>query len=416
MKPAAPKESARHQAMVTATYGRDLAESIKSAIIAEQPDDAETLAIYAHRVKACSSIENLWHATDLHNDHGEAFEGSGRFWHCGHKLCNYCAAKQSRRHRSMLRQVIPKVPIQIGYKLEMMTLTIVNEGIPLLEARKILYYAWTIFRKRKWFRKHIRGGSKSEEFELTAAGYHYHCHCIVERGSINFNEFREEWTKCVQNAYAAAKRVVPINTKDGWLQANFKKLTSIESAILETAKYVTKSCNWSSVKPDDLLDFCRIPRFPRMFELFGSFAKVRKTIIETTENNRQLARFMLLPKYVRDMPDIQDVLTNLDILDTRCVTDGSLTDDWRKTVNTYGAIKYLDRLNQQISSTVTVRTILLKKHYTAATFYRIKNPLASPYDEIITFLELLHRSRENGIRGMHLWTNAPDSAPSITTG
>lgn len=336
-------------ALARSHFGRELASAIDDAIFQAVPDDFEELSVFAHRLRLCNSNDNIWHATDLHNQHGEAFDGAGRFWHCGLKLCQYCVGKASRHNRKLLRHKIEEQKLNVGENLQMITLTMINKGLPLLEAREVFNIAWSLFRKKTWFKQTITGGCKSEEFTLTKLGYHYHAHVIARAKYIDWHKLRYFWTQAVEVAFHRRGLVFEVRNADGLLSVRADKITSIENAVKEVAKYITKNTTWSQIPKSDLLDVCRIRRFPRMFEFFGSF------------------RSEVQYKPDQDDPD----WFNKTILDTKELSDEQNTRGWREDVRQFGAATYLLDFRKRFHEQCGIRRDLLKAKYAAAKFFRV---------------------------------------------
>lgn len=343
----------REKTLQRAETGRNIAAAIHDAVLAELPSDANLLTVLAHRILRCNSEENHWLGTDLHNEHGEAFDGGGRFWNCGSKLCESCLAKASRRNRKILSAIINHQKLLVGQHYHFMTLTMPTQDLTLLQARSIMNYAWTLFRKKDWFKKTFIGGCKSEEFTLNKKGYHYHMHFIAVGKWVNYNSMRHFWTEALRVAFIRNGLSLSCATTDGLAIANIRKIGSITDAVREVAKYITKSSSWRKLKAIDLLDAARIERWPRMFEFFGSFR---------------------IPSCGVAVPEVEDSL-NKTILDTKQLSDGDPEQGWRARCRQLGAERYLSELHQQITDQSDFRMKQLKFHYTAARFRRLKQTI-----------------------------------------
>lgn len=306
------------------------------------------------RIEICGSRENNFIARDAHNSEtGEAFDAHGTLWACGSKLCPNCIASQARRNRKKLREAIGKQKLRRGERYSFVTFTIKNPNASLMETRAIVDRAWTLFRKRKMCVDLIRGGVKSEEFTLTANGFHYHLHCIFLSKFVLFNEARRVWTECVEKAYRESGRTLEVNTKDGLLVVKWLPMLDSEKTIQEVCKYITKSDSWSKMRSDDLTDIAMIKRWFRMFELFGCFAMKNE-----------------------DKPVIDsDSLLESHIVHTRNLTDGvspSHQTYWRDFVDEHGVEAYAHELNDEVSRCWKARLEQIKLRWPAAT---IESPL-----------------------------------------
>lgn len=233
--------------------------------------DAPALAFKLAKIDLCNDESNFFRGSDmLSRETGELFEGHGRLFHCNHRLCPSCLAGFQRRNRKKLSRAIENRRLSTSEMRQLITLTIPKVDLPLQKTREVVHYAWTLFRKRKWFKSTILAGGKSEEFTVTPTGYHYHLHVLAVTKYIFFAKLRTEWTECVQSAFAYFN--VPFSTAaDGLVVANCRRVYSLKNAIREVTKYVTKTCSWSQCREDDVLQILRLRRFPRSFELFGEF-------------------------------------------------------------------------------------------------------------------------------------------------
>jgi hypothetical protein len=212
-------------------------------------------------------------------------------------------------NRNKLRHSIAAQPKLMGYRLRFITLTIPTPDLPLVETRAIVQTAWSKFRKRSLCVALIRGGAKSEEFTVTKNGFHYHLHLLVYAKWISQKELRKVWTSCVKSAYIDHERAFSTNT---------------EKSIRECAKYITKTANWSKLNRRDLIDIAMIPKWHRMFEMFGSFA-LRNT---------------------------QERVVNKPFLDTEFLTDGvspSRKQHWREYVQNADVEVYLLTLEEKVA-------------------------------------------------------------------
>lgn len=363
-----PKRPPRHprvHAIESSHFGREIAAALGDSIRTQMPPDAELLTIYQERLHQCSRDENIWYGKDLHNADGEPFDGAGRFWTCGQKLCPYCIAKQAQRNRKRLRAILrnqtidPRNPnskkgLLVGHHLKFLTLTMVKQnGMSLRQTRQLMQDAWALFRKRRYFERVMIGGCKSEEFTLNRDGYHYHLHILGRTRYIDWSTFRSQWTECVEFVFREANIPFKVSTSDGWLWIQDTPLRSVESGIQEVAKYITKSDSWSKLRDEDLLDVVRIERWPRMFEFFGTFRPERKPRTppvaalggETTPANKTIVHTTLI--------------TDLDSVQT-----------WRNRARRLGLSKYLAKLQRQITTMRSVRIFELRAKYQAAELFR----------------------------------------------
>lgn len=328
------KAFARHSAGVEiSTAIRDTAKKLSHF------DKGELLAL-AERIRICNDRSNQFIARDSINfASGELYDAHGTFWSCGSKLCPSCLAKRSRESRKRLRDALDRQQLAKGERYLFVTLTIQNPGLRLIATREIVNRAWTLFRKRKMCVDLVSGGCKSEEFTLTKNGFHYHLHLLIKCRWFMFNEFRRVWTECVETSFAEANLRLNVETKDGLLIVNFRRISDREKAIQEVCKYITKSDSWSKMSMQNLAEVCLIKRWNRMFEIFGSFK-------ETPEAET----------YVHTKP----------------LSDGdqpSESEYWRDVVNREGIESYQNRLHEEVLRCQQVRIKQILRKQTACQLF-----------------------------------------------
>jgi hypothetical protein len=264
-----------------------------------------------------------------------------------------------------------------------------NPRTDLITTRKIVDRAWTLFRKRQMFVDLIRGGSKSEEFTLSANGFHYHLHCIWLSRFLLFQEVRRVWTECVVKAFIEFGVVIPkpvinaqasldesgnlierkgpFDTKDGLLKVVIKPIGSWEGAIQECAKYVTKSDSWTKIDAATLADVGLVRRWFRMFELFGSF-KVASKLQDVEEFD--------------DASDAATVGESRDrsgnIVHTRSLSDGGdqpPSHYWRDKLLVMSLETYVEHLESEIARSIEARIYQLTRRWPDATLQSLANLL-----------------------------------------
>lgn len=355
--------------------GREISAFLSDAIYAEAPDDYVELQLLATRIQQCNSDGNGWYGTDLHSKQtGELFNGGGKFWRCCSKLCPSCLADQSRRVRKQIREVLRTEKLLTGEYRKFITLTIPNLGLSITESRRILYRAWSLFRKRKWFKQTILGAFKSEEFTLSKRGYHYHCHLLAKTKYVHYHKFRSEWTECVTESLRRSGHSIEILTSDGLAIANCKNITSLDDAIKEVAKYVTKSNSWKRIDAKHLLDVARISRWPRMFEMIGDWKPSNRLGVASDEEAAK---------------------DNKTILDTSSITDGERSEHgWKRKAKAIGAAAYLPELQSQIAQTFTYRREAILRRFPYATLHRLYEPKVDLSKMCLAKIECVRRKRE----------------------
>lgn len=364
------------------SFGNSSALALRLALMRCAQANEVLWGLY-ERVSACALRSNHWVGEDLHNEEtGELYEGNGIFWGCGSRLCPSCVAKLSRRSRRQLRLALEEQKLYVGENYQFITLTMPNPGLPLLRTRAIMDRAWSLFRKRDFFKEKIRGGSKSEEFTVTENGYHYHFHLLCVSRFLSYDRLRQEWTDCLSKAFGKYDLSCELQTSDGLAMVRVERVSgrrNIENAVLEVCKYITKNDSWEKIPPDDLIEIASIKRFPRMFELFGCFRENRKESTNSAEKTASDNDFSTKNNEIHDESTI---------LDTKQISDGEDSapdefsgssppedipkrrrkDNWRVFIEKFGIGDYIERLTNELHRAWECRRYALKKHYPFAQF------------------------------------------------
>jgi hypothetical protein len=207
-------------------------------------------------------------------------------------------------------------------------------GLSLLQIREVFNTAWSLLRKRDWWRKLVHAGVKGEEFTLGDArlleregrewsleqdGFNFHLHALIYSGWIVWSRLGEEWTDCLRTAAARLNVSLTFNTSHGRAVVDVRLVVNretkakgtirLEGAIEEISKYITKSESWLKVPDAQLVEVASVPRWFRAVELLGEcrekgtvekirLAKARRA---AKENDKQRRREMeLLQESISD--------------------------------------------------------------------------------------------------------------------
>jgi hypothetical protein len=162
-------------------------------------------------------------------------------------------------------------------------LTLTAPKIPdasLLTVLRVFQRAWSLLRKRELWAA-VGAGVKGVEFTYNpeTQGYHVHIHALVLSEWIPWQRLREDWTACLQTAWAESGLTVTINTESGKAFVDIrlvrpkhserKDSIGLDDAVNEVCKYITKCESWSQIPDVDLVEIASVERWPRMVEVFG---------------------------------------------------------------------------------------------------------------------------------------------------
>ncbi len=242
-----------------------------------------------YRLEKCNLNENLWVAEDLHTADGECFPGRGTYYSCGSRFCSQCVSIPSRRNAKIAGYALDKLKHR---DLRFVVLTMPDDALShfsLLQQHDVFYKAWRLLTtKSKWWKGFVRGVIRSDEFtaKLNRKNlYHYHTNLLLDCPYLPHLTLKQEWTKYLKKSFKHFGIEWHCPTKNGLPDVYIKRIVSKvndekkeisrEKVIIELCKYATKMQDWDNVPIEDIAEIIELGRFPRMFEVLGSFSDVR---------------------------------------------------------------------------------------------------------------------------------------------
>jgi hypothetical protein len=370
-------------------------------------DNNEVVKGYAERLRACAARSNYYLGEDfVDKKTGETFSGFGTLFGCGLKLCPNCTARAARRNRAIAQRVYENTDllnrehychVTDGYIVEQeryrfVTLTMPQVFASFKKTMKIQKRAWDLFRKLKIVKDYFAAIIKSIEFTVRPNGtYHDHMHLLAITFFLPEKLLKQAWTDCVRTAFQEfgiefvakglnvnMKLVVPTVTK-----GEEKKQITLDGAIHETCKYLTKATTWAEIPADQLIEIAEIERWDRMFELSGRF---RQTIQRLKAEAAAADSCTMNNK----APLTDTVARELDYVHTDGITDGELSEtskienqlpaqpdeniqkskreSWRDVIRREGLAAYIEKFNHQLEYARKIRKLRLMNKYPDATF------------------------------------------------
>ncbi len=359
-----------------AYYRREKSENVSDVLkAAALAVGDETALALAERTRQCSLKSNHYLAEDLTDANGECFDGFGNLWGCGSKLCHSCVTRAASRNRKLAREVlentklirrkyfcyVKKKSVTEQEKYRFVTLTMPKVNLSCIETLNLLRRAWELFRKLDFTKNYFSGFVKSTEFTVrNDKTYHAHLHLLAVSVFIPEKLIKKYWLNCVRTAFNESG----VKFKANAVVVNLKKVDSIDAALNEICKYLTKSESWSAVPKAHLLEVANVARFPRMFEMTGRLKKTAQRIKAQKLFEKQLRA---------ETKNAEN--TGADYLDKNDVTDGNTSkvsakrrEHWRDLVKKNGLAWYVKELEAQVTETMRVRQEILTKKYPLATF------------------------------------------------
>jgi Skp family chaperone for outer membrane proteins len=386
-----------------AYYRREKGESVAEVLRAAATTAGDVVALgLAARISECSSRYNHFLADDLNTADGECFNGFGNLYGCGSKLCHSCVDKAAKLNRKKAREAIKETPLIRGKyvphgasdfvveqeRLRFITLTMPKVWLSCTQSIALLSRAWGLFRKLDFTKNYFGGYVKSIEFTVRSdESYHAHIHLLAISFFLPEKTLKRLWRQCLQTAFAKSGLEWRCETKDNSPIVNIKLVDSIESALNEVCKYVTKSESWEKIPKAHLLEVANVKRWGRMFELAGRLKTTAKLIKEKKEVFKQI------------QADQKEGAADLNYLDTKYLTDAGKNDsnlengeefcqnsgvssadfgikrevkvkqeNWREIIKEKGLEAYQKILKRQVEVMQRVRRIQLIEKYPLATF------------------------------------------------
>jgi hypothetical protein len=369
-------------------------------------DNNEVVKGYAERLRACAARSNYYLGEDfVDKKTGETFSGFGTLFGCGLKLCPNCTARAARRNRAIAQRVYENTDllnrehychVTDGYIVEQeryrfITLTMPEVFASFKKTMKIQKRAWDLFRKLKIVKDYFAAIIKSIEFTVRANGtYHDHLHLLAITFYLPGKLLKQAWTDCVRTAFQEfgiefvaeqanlnMKLVVPTVTK-----GEEKKQITLDGAIHETCKYLTKATTWAEIPANQLIEIAEIERWDRMFEVSGRF---RQTLARLKAEDAAAADPSSNSN--KEIPLTDSVARELDYVHTDGITDGDhenasenfdsaeeipaekpKRESWRDVIRRDGLEKYKEKFYRQLEYAQNIRKLRLILKYPDAVF------------------------------------------------
>jgi hypothetical protein len=274
---------ATDKALYRARIGRENAERLRGA--AMLAEDAEAQAV-ADIISETAKLENIFIAEGARNPKtGELFTAYGSLTLSGSRLCPAYLSAASRRARKRAVEALSRVRPQSGEHLRFLTVTMPTLRASFRQSLEVLDAALVLLKKRKWFRDNVRGAVIGNEFTIAVSdGFHVHAHMMAWSRWINWVEFGEQWTQCLEAAMPDGVEM-NIETEHGRAIVDVRFVTakqrgkgtiSFKDAVQETCKYMVKGADFDKIPLAELCEVEKTLYRRRMIETFGECNFPRK--------------------------------------------------------------------------------------------------------------------------------------------
>jgi hypothetical protein len=246
----------------------------------------------AENLLANAGTANHFVAENLLSVTGETFTGFGSWTVASSSLdCAYLKAKSKKSRKAitfaleLCKTYLTANKIK-AYKNFITFTQPTLIGVNLKDTFAVADYAWSLFRKRKYFVENIFGAVVAEEFTLgnkyksenrvwsaDRDGYHAHRHLIVFGKWLDVELLKIDWTECLELAATKFGYRLNFPTANGYAVVNRKTICSDDNAIAELGKYICKSSTFDELPASEIIQVEQALQRKRMLQTFGECNK-----------------------------------------------------------------------------------------------------------------------------------------------
>jgi hypothetical protein len=242
----------------------------------------------AEHLLANAGTANHFIAENLQAASGESFTGFGSWTVASSSLdCAYLKAKSKKSRKAITYALeLCKTHLaanKIGAYKHFITFTQPTLiGVNLKDTFAVADYAWSLFRKRKYFLENIFGAVIAEEFTLGESykaqnrvwsadkdGYHAHRHLIAFGKWLDVEQLKIHWTECLELAAVKFGYGFSFNTANGLAVVNRQTVWSDDKAVEELGKYICKSSTFDELPASQIIEVEKALQGKRMLQTFG---------------------------------------------------------------------------------------------------------------------------------------------------
>jgi hypothetical protein len=258
----------------------------------ENYDDYIHSLFTAEHLLANAGTDNHFVAENLLSLAGETFTGYGSFTVASSSLDSAYLKAKSKKSRKAITFALELCKTylaanKIGAYKHFITFTQPTLiGVNLKDTFAVADYAWSLFRKRKYFVENIFGAVIAEEFTLgdnykaenrlwsaDKDGYHAHRHLITFGKWLDVERLKIDWTECLELAATKFGYRLNFPTANGYAVVNRKTVWSDDKAIDELGKYICKSSTFDELPASEIIQVEKALQGKRMLQTFGQCNK-----------------------------------------------------------------------------------------------------------------------------------------------
>jgi hypothetical protein len=258
----------------------------------ENYDDYIHSLFTAEHLLANSGTSNHFVAENLQTAMGESYTGFGSWTATSSSLdCAYLKAKSKKSRKAITHALeLCKAYLAVNkikaYKHFLTFTQPTLIGVGLEKTFAVADYAWSLFRKRRYFVENIYGAVIAEEFTFgnkyklenrawafDKDGFHAHRHLIAFGKWLDVELLKINWTECLEIAAAKFGYRLKFPTKNGYAVVNRKTVWSDDNAVAELGKYICKSSMFDELPASEIIQVEQALQGKRMLQTFGQCNK-----------------------------------------------------------------------------------------------------------------------------------------------
>jgi hypothetical protein len=246
----------------------------------------------AEHLLANSGTSNHFVAENLCSAMGEFYTGYGSFTVASSSLDAAYLKAKSKKSRKAITFALELCKTHLAankisaYKHFITFTQPTLIGVGLEKTFAVADYAWSLFRKRKYFVEKIFGAVIGEEFTLgdkykaenrlwsaDKDGYHTHRHLIAFGKWLDVERLKIDWTECLELAATKFGYRLNFTTSNGLGVVHRETVRSDDKAIDELGKYICKSSTFDDLPASEIIAVEKVLQGKRMLQTFGKCNK-----------------------------------------------------------------------------------------------------------------------------------------------
>ncbi len=333
-KPAKRQFSALERAQHNQKKGLEMSRRLFLA--ATMNYDARAMAEADCIAETASSDNHYFSKGQINYKTGEEYAGRGILVETtASRLCPASLEKYSRRARKRMREALARVEPKPFQKLLFITLTLPNLQTNFGNTLEVLFRAFSLLKKRKFFAQNVSGAIYGYESTVGTENHHHsHVHILGWSHYLDWEKLGAEWTDCVEKACAEIGVKCVVNTSHGRMivdvrlakeKASGRDTIAVEDALQEVVKYSVKGSDLAKIPLDELYQVGKVLHRRRLVDTYGE-CNLRKGKAEPSKNaeseqKRAVSDYLDTPR-INDGEKVKVKVETVVEVGTRMILDG----------------------------------------------------------------------------------------------